>query len=141
MNYKNLTYIINFIFPLTLILIFSNCYNKVEEFDLLHKSNPDGWYGSSFTITVKNKIDNLLNSPEEYLGKEVLVTGEITEICPMRGCWIDIKTLNQNQIFGLRLQMVKLFCLSQLRGNTWMYRVPSRKSISPKNKPKSGKSI
>jgi len=133
LNYKNLTPIINFIFPLTLILFFSNCYNKVEEFDLLHKSNPDGWYGSSFTITVKNKIDNLLNSPEEYLGKEVLVTGEITEICP--------KTLNQNQIFGLRLQMVKLFFLSQLMGNTWMYRVPSRKSISPKNKPKSGKSI
>ena len=91
MNYKNLTPIINFIFLLSLLLFFSNCYNKIEESDLLHKSNPDGWYGSSFTITVKNKIDNLLNSPEEYLGKEVLVTGEITEICPMRGCWIDIK--------------------------------------------------
>jgi len=96
LNQKILTHFIKLIFLFTLISIFSNCYKSVEESDLLHKSNPDGLYGNSFTITVKNKIDDLLNSPSEYLGKEVLVTGEITEVCPMRGCWIEIKDPETN---------------------------------------------
>ena len=28
------------------------------------------------------------------MDKDVLISGEITEVCPMRGCWIDVKDIN-----------------------------------------------
>ena len=64
---------------------------KVSESDLLHKANPDGNYGNEITLEVNHPISKLLGSPQTYLGEEVLVSGEITEVCPMRGCWINVK--------------------------------------------------
>ena len=64
---------------------------KISETDLLHKTNPDGNYGNKITLEVNHPIGKLLDSPQIYLGEEVLVSGEITEVCPMRGCWINVK--------------------------------------------------
>ena len=84
-----------FIFILLVGSLFMGCVfvnsKKISETDLLHKANPDGHYGNKITLEMKHPIDKLLGSPPTYLGEEVLVSGEITEVCPMRGCWIDIK--------------------------------------------------
>ena len=53
---------------------------KISETDLLHKANPDGNYGNEITLEVKHPIGKLLGSPQTYLGEEVLVSGEITEV-------------------------------------------------------------
>ena len=77
-----------------LLIIFGCAFEnskKISETGLLHKANPDGNYGNEITLEVKHPIGKLLGSPQTYLGEEVLVSGEITEVCPMRGCWIDIK--------------------------------------------------
>jgi hypothetical protein len=36
-------------------------------------------------------IEKLMADPEAYLGKVVKVRGEVKEVCPMAGCWMDIK--------------------------------------------------
>jgi hypothetical protein len=36
-------------------------------------------------------IETLMADPEAYLGKVVRVTGEVKAVCPMRGCWTDLK--------------------------------------------------
>ena len=83
---------------LSLTLIIFGCAfedsKNISETDLLHKANPDGNYGNKITLEVKHPIGKLLGSPQTYLGEEVLVSGEITEVCPMRGCWIDVKDLD-----------------------------------------------
>ena len=76
------------------ILCVSSCYKNVSETDLLNKANPDGKYGVEISLMIQNKISSLLKMPNQYLGKDVLVSGEIIEVCPMRGCWIDIKDIN-----------------------------------------------
>lgn len=35
-------------------------------------------------------IETLMNDPEAYLGKVVRVKGEVKEVCPKAGCWLDI---------------------------------------------------
>jgi len=65
--------------------------NKISEADLLHKANPEGNYGNEIRLEIKHPIGKLLGSPQTYLGEEVLVSGEIIEVCPMRGCWINVK--------------------------------------------------
>ena len=76
------------------ILLLSSCSLNISETDLLHKAKPDGSYGYEITLQEKNQIGQLLDMPHTYLGQDVLVSGEITEVCPMRGCWIDVQDLD-----------------------------------------------
>ena len=48
--------------------------------------------GSEITLTVKTKISDILAEPESYLDKTVLVEGEVLDVCPMMGCWIELKS-------------------------------------------------
>lgn len=36
------------------------------------------------------KVDDLLANPRSYEGKTVRVEGMVTDVCPKRGCWIDL---------------------------------------------------
>jgi len=76
---------------------------KISEADLLHKANPDGNYGKEITLQVNHPIGKLLGSPQAYLGEEVLVSGEITEVCPMRGCWINVKDLDTDSNIRIKV--------------------------------------
>ena len=78
------------------ILIFNNCQNELSEYERLNKDNPNGNYGSLINISNISSIDELINSSNEYLNTEVLISGTITEVCPMRGCWIKVKNKNSN---------------------------------------------
>ena len=46
----------------------------------------------------------LVLSIKNYLDKEVLVSGKIIDVCPMRGCWIDIKENNSDQIIKIKVK-------------------------------------
>ena len=75
-------------------LFITNCNKNMSETDLLNKPNPDGAYGDKITLHRINNIGELLNTPRSYLGEDILISGEITEVCPMRGCWIDVTDIN-----------------------------------------------
>lgn len=40
--------------------------------------------------TLEITIEQLMANPEAYLGKMVMVRGEVREVCPMKGCWLDV---------------------------------------------------
>ena len=48
--------------------------------------------GAELTLTEKTKISDILSDPNAYLNKTVLVEGEILDVCPMMGCWMEIKS-------------------------------------------------
>ncbi len=47
--------------------------------------------GKPMTVTTPTPIKEIMSNPEKFLGKEVLIEGEITSVCQQQGCWIDIK--------------------------------------------------
>jgi hypothetical protein len=47
-------------------------------------------YGKGVTLTEVTKISDILDAPERYNGKRVLVEGNIVGVCEKRGCWIKI---------------------------------------------------
>jgi hypothetical protein len=49
-------------------------------------------YGEEITLEEKTKISEILEDPESYLDKTVLVEGEILDVCPMAGCWIELSS-------------------------------------------------
>jgi len=48
--------------------------------------------GAEITLTEKTKISDILADPEAYLDKTVLVEGEVLDVCPMMGCWMELKS-------------------------------------------------
>mgnify|MGYP001264265309 CR=1 FL=1 len=80
---------IKIIFLIQIILI--GCHSIPSEQELLNKSNPNGIYGDKITITNQHTINQLISNEKEYLNQNIFISGEIIEVCPMRGCWIKIK--------------------------------------------------
>ena len=88
---------------LLIIFIFIGCEKELSEYDLLHKSNPIGKYGDKINLSKFKKIDELINNSENYLNQTVLISGEILEVCPMRGCWVSVK--NKNSELNIRVKV------------------------------------
>jgi hypothetical protein len=49
-------------------------------------------YGKDITLKEKTNISDILSNPEVYLDKAILVEGEILDVCPKMGCWMEIKS-------------------------------------------------
>ena len=49
-------------------------------------------YGAELTLTEKTSISSILEDPESYLDKTVLIEGEVLDVCPMMGCWMEIRS-------------------------------------------------
>ena len=47
-------------------------------------------YGEALTLTEITPVSAILEDPQAYIGERVLVKGMVTEVCEMKGCWMDI---------------------------------------------------
>ncbi|NNF08342.1 MAG: DUF4920 domain-containing protein [Candidatus Eisenbacteria bacterium] len=62
-----------------------------SEADRLNKKDPQGSYGSRLTLDKTTTISEILKTPESYVGKRLRLHGQVEEVCPMRGCWIQLR--------------------------------------------------
>lgn len=46
--------------------------------------------GGGVTLTEATPIAKILAEPDAYVGKRVRVEGKVTDVCPMKGCWMEI---------------------------------------------------
>lgn len=46
--------------------------------------------GQPLTVEEMTELSAIMEKPEEFLGERVLVEGIVINVCPSRGCWIDI---------------------------------------------------
>ena len=47
-------------------------------------------YGEPLTLSTVTSVGTILQTPEEWVGKRVLIEGRVTEVCEKKGCWMDI---------------------------------------------------
>lgn len=47
-------------------------------------------FGAGVKLTAATPIDAILSDPKSYSGKTVRVEGMITDVCPKRGCWLEL---------------------------------------------------
>ena len=45
-------------------------------------------YGKKITLSDVTEISEILATPEEFVGKKVLVQGMVVDVCAKRGCWM-----------------------------------------------------
>ncbi|MBI3815134.1 MAG: DUF4920 domain-containing protein [Nitrospinae bacterium] len=53
--------------------------------------SPAGEYGDKFEVKDIIPIREIMASPEKYMGKKVVVEGELFDVCQDMGCWFSIK--------------------------------------------------
>ena len=47
-------------------------------------------YGKEITLEEKTEISEIIFDPSGYVGKKVLIEGEILAVCQMAGCWMEV---------------------------------------------------
>jgi len=79
------------------------CFNGISEKDGLNKKNPIGIYGEVLSDGHIYSVAELLSAPEKNIGNSVLINGVISEVCPMRGCWIQVKDNNSKESIRIKV--------------------------------------
>lgn len=47
-------------------------------------------YGTGVTLAETTSVARILADPDAYVGKKVRIEGEVAEVCPMKGCWMEL---------------------------------------------------
>ena len=88
---------------LILLCICIGCSSEKSESDLLNKKNPVGIYGNFSSVGKIQNIGDLISNKGVFINKKVKISGLIKEVCPMRGCWLEVA--DENGIDKLRIKV------------------------------------
>lgn len=47
-------------------------------------------FGAALALTASTPIEVLLAAPKDHVGKTVRIEGQVVDVCPKRGCWMDL---------------------------------------------------
>lgn len=47
-------------------------------------------YGKGVNLDTTTKVSDILDNPDNFIGKSVKIKGMIVEVCSKRGCWINV---------------------------------------------------
>jgi hypothetical protein len=50
----------------------------------------DQMYGEAMTDASSIRIADLVGNPDQYVDQLVKIEGLVDDVCPMKGCWVDI---------------------------------------------------
>ena len=70
-----------FSLAICLSISFSGCQNRPAGLEK---------YGAALSLGDETKVSSILSAPEDFLGKRVLIRGEISDVCAMAGCWLEL---------------------------------------------------
>lgn len=84
----------NIILALLILLSGSLVFAQMEEEKL----------GEGITLTEKTSIADILADPESYLDQVVLVEGEVVDVCPKMGCWMELKSDTEEKIIKVKVK-------------------------------------
>ena len=92
-----------YIFIICVLYIFG-CCKEQSEFELLNEPNLKSRYGELLSNWIRKDVRKLLKNPDKYLNEEIIATGIVKEVCPIRGCWLQI--LNDSIFGNIRVKVM-----------------------------------
>ena len=64
----------------------------------------DQLYGDELSNALSIRIADLTANPEQYIDQRVKIEGLVDDICPMKGCWVDILEAESRETIRFKVQ-------------------------------------
>ena len=96
--------------PIVLLTAFFAFTSKADE---LPKGKD---LGKGITLNKTVKISTILAKPDEWLGKKVLVEGQIVDVCKKRGCWMELASDKEYQTIKIKVKDGEIVFPLEARG-------------------------
>ena len=61
-------------------------------------------YGADLTDATPVRIGELLKNPDQYVDKLVKIEGLVDDVCPAKGCWVDIMATQSKEILRFKVR-------------------------------------
>ena len=74
-------------------------------------------YGEKLTLADTTAISRILANPDDFVGTKVLVNGKILDVCPSRGCWIDVAGSNPDEKIRVKVEDGVIVFPVEAKGN------------------------
>ena len=75
-------------------------------------------YGEPLSLKDKTKISEITDNPEAYLDKTVLVEGEVLDVCPMAGCWIELSSDKDGEKIKVKVEDGEIVFPQEAKGKS-----------------------
>ena len=98
-----------FILPLLLIILFTATELPAFTGDK---------FGRPLTLTELTNVSEIEKDPKAFVGRKVLVSGTIVEVCAKRGCWMDIASDTQFEKIQIKVTDGVIVFPMSARGKT-----------------------
>ena len=87
----------------SIILIYSGCSKTVEkDIDTANVSSEN--FGIEISKDIISPMTELFNNADSYLDKNVVIQGKIVDVCPMKGCWIEVKDFDSEKSIRVKVK-------------------------------------
>jgi hypothetical protein len=60
-------------------------------------------FGAALTLTEPTQLASLVETPESFVDKQVLIEGTVTGVCKGMGCWVEVKATDGASIIARSL--------------------------------------
>ncbi len=77
------------------------------------------------------KISAILDAPEKYLGKVIQVEGIVMDVCPMRGCWMKVKSDRKKENLFIKVNDGEMVFPMSARGKNTVIKGKLVKQVMP----------
>ncbi|HJL61817.1 MAG TPA: DUF4920 domain-containing protein [Pseudomonadales bacterium] len=64
----------------------------------------DTRYGDLVSSAETIRIGSLLNEPDRFVDKLVKIEGLVDDVCPMKGCWVDVLESQSRDVIRFKVQ-------------------------------------
>ena len=82
---------------LIVLFVFISC-------SLIFAQSEEEKLGEGITLTEKTSISDILSDPESFLDQVVLIEGEVVDVCPKMGCWMELKSDSEEKIIKVKVK-------------------------------------
>lgn len=75
-------------------------------------------YGAGLSLNEQTKVSAILSAPENFLGKKVLIEGQVLEVCAKKGCWMEIASDQPEQKIKVKVNDDEIVFPMTAKGQT-----------------------
>ena len=78
-------------------IFFFSCSPTTNEYSVQN-------FGDDFSKESIQSFSQIMQTPSNYLGKSITIEGEIIDVCPMKGCWIEVRDYKSNKTLRVKVK-------------------------------------